>query len=272
MPEYKALPQFTMGIEDRTVTGIGAVHGNVDNGLDRSHPGLFGDGTVKGRKRVVFLWQHDSSAPPIATIDRVFEVAGADLPPAVKLYAPDATGGVAVQRTYLDTARGNEVLAGLKAAAISEMSYAYDPTRFDYEELDDGRTIRNIYTADLFDFSDVNWGLNPATSATGQKGLPLHLEHDTVLAAVRGYIKRLEDLASLRAKEGRVLSGENRKRIESAIDALDGARTALDDLLSATELRNDAPKAAPDYRDDRALFQEWQRVRQRAALIGVSNS
>ena len=47
--EYKSIKAAVMGFEgERTVTGIFAVHGNIDAGdgwtvRDRSHPGLFGD-------------------------------------------------------------------------------------------------------------------------------------------------------------------------------------------------------------------------------------
>lgn len=246
--EYKSVKAAVMGFEgERTVTGIFAVHGNLDAGdgwtmRDRSHPGLFGDFTADGRNRVKFLWQHRSQDPPIATVDRLFEVAAADLPPAVKAYAPDATGGVAVTRTYLPTARGDEVFAGLKAGAITEMSYAYEATRYDFEEPQDGGLlVRDLYAAELFDVSDVNWGMNPATSADGAKtGMPLNDHHTAVLAAVATYKERLHALATLRAKEGRVLSGESRKRIEDAVASLHDATSALQDLLAATE-----PKAAP---------------------------
>lgn len=232
--EYKAAPAFTLGIDNRTATGIYAVHGNVDGGGDRSYPGVFGDFTANGRSRARFLWQHDSTQPPIATIDRVYEVTRADLPPAVLSYAPNASGGTAVTRTYLDTPRASEVFAALSAGALTEMSYAYDAKEWTFTEEND-RPVRELYKAELFDISDVNWGMNPATSADGQKGSPLHIEHSMALAAVDSYIKRYQDLAALRAKEGRVLSGENRKRIESAMEALAGAIAALKDLLSATE-------------------------------------
>lgn len=266
MPEYKSLPLFTKQIDDRTVDGIFAVHGNIDSGRDRSHPGLFGDFTAGGRKRAVFLWQHDSFAPPIATIDRLYEVSAADLPPAVKSFAPDATGGVGVTRTYLDTPRGNEVLSALKAGAIREMSYAYEPTRWDYEETDEGDMIRNLYTADLLDVSDVNWGMNPATSADGTKtGRPLIIEHATVLAAVEAYIKRYQDLAALRAKEGRVLSSDNRKRISDAVEAMDAASKALRELLDAT----DPGKSRQEYA---ALRARWVATQERLRALGVFTS
>lgn len=264
MPEYKSLPQFTKQISDRTVEGVFAVHGNVDDGGDRGHPGLFGEFTAGNRRRAVFLWQHDAGAPPIATIDRLYEVSGADLPPAVKLYAPDATGGVAVVRTYLDTPRGSEVLAGLKAGAIREMSYAYEPKRWDYEEQAEGGMVRNLYAADLLDVSDVNWGMNPATSADGTKsGRPLAVEHTAALAAVDAYIARWKDLTALRAKEGRVLSGENRKRIESAVEALDGAATALKDLLAATD-------PGKGWQETHQLRAAWAVTQQRLRELGVT--
>ena len=276
--EYKNIKAELMGIEDRTVTGLFAVHGNVDSGdgwssRDRSHPGLFGDFLAKGRARAQFLWQHDGSAPPIATIDRLFEVDAADLPPAVKLYAPDATGGVAVTRTYLETARANEVLAGLKAGAIREMSYAYEATRWDYEKTEDDAgadagviPIRNLYAAQLFDVSDVSWGMKPATSADAWKtGQPLNEQHDAVLAAVRAYHSRLKALSELRAKEGRVLSGESRKRVEAALEALNSAGVALKDLLSATE---PPQQATADLTATRRLRPEYERTR--AYLNGVS--
>ena len=89
-------------------------------------------------------------------------------------------------------------------------------------------------------------------------------EHRTVLAAVDDYTSRFKALAALRAKDGRVLSGENRKRIEEAVASLDGARTALGDLLAATE-----PKQADSHSETRRLYLEWQATRQRVAQLGA---
>jgi len=260
-PEYKSVPHFTKSIDGRTVTGIFAVHGNVDEGRDRSHPGAFADTAIKGRDRVRFLWQHGSFDPPVAVVNGIRELTAAELPDSVKSYAPDATGGAEVTRTYLDTPRGSEVLAGLQAGAIEEMSYAYDIVEWKITQPEDETQppIRELYKLRLWDISDVNWGMNPATSAI--KGLPLHIEHDTVLATVQSYIDRLEGLAALRAKEGRVLSGDNRKRVEACLEALEAATSALKDLLAASE-----PKTH-DRQDIRRLWLETQRTL--AQLNGV---
>jgi HK97 family phage prohead protease len=265
MREYKVAPSFTMGIEDRTVTGIFAVHGNIDAGGDRSHPGLFGDFTADGRSRVVHLWQHDAGSPPIAKIDRLFEVARADLPAAVRLYAPDATGGVAVQRTYLDTPRGNEVLACLQAGALHEMSYAYEPTKWDYEEVEgQPMPLRNLYASDLFDTSDVNYGMNPATSADGSKGQPLIIEQAAVRAAVAKLADRWEGLHTLRVvKEGRRFSANSVREIEEAVAALEAATGRLKGLIATSEPEKVSGAAL------RAARLEWQQRRIALLNLGV---
>jgi Caudovirus prohead serine protease len=268
MIEYKSQKAFTMGIEGRSVTGIFAVHGNVDSGdgwssRDRGWPGMFGDFTVDGRKRAVFLWQHNSQEPPIATIDSLYEVAPADLPAAVKLYAPDATGGVAVKRTYLDTPRANEVLTALQAGALSEMSYAYDVTRSDTEDPPNGSRelpIRNIYAAQLYDISDVNWGMNPATSSDGTKALALAAHGDVVKATLSAYMERLTDLHDRRSKEGRVFSSANYQALKSLADELDASISSLRNLLSQSE-----PKQSADVQ------RLWMEVQQTfARLNGVT--
>lgn len=248
--EFKAAPAFTTGIEGRVVRGVFAVHGNVDEGGDRSHPGSFLSVAKGGRLRARFVWQHRTDEPPVAAIREIRELSRAELPASVLAFAPDATGGVEVAREYLDTPRGNEILIGIKAGAIEEMSYAYDVTAHDYTDVPGLGTVREIRGVTLYDISDVLWGMNPATIAA--KRLPLAEHSETVLAAVKGYTKRLQDLNALRAKEGRVLSGANRKRISEAVEALANAKTALEDLLTATETE---PKTS--------LLAEMQREYQR---------
>lgn len=275
MPEYKSSPHFMKEITGRTITGIFCVHGNVDEGNDRSHVGLFGDGTVNGRKRAVFLWQHNSNEPAIATIDRIYEVAKVDLPPAVLLYAPDCTAGVAVERTYQEDAFADRVFNGVRTGAIREMSYAYDPTRYDFEEADGGKTIRNLYEAELFDISDCNWGMNPAT--IGSKGLPLTVERQMALAAMDGYIKRVEALYSLRVvKEGRRFSSATVQEIESTIAELrkgnkvsDEAIKRLEGLIVAPEEPKQAVIEAPerDVGALRRLYLDYQHTL--ASINGV---
>ncbi len=270
--DYKIAPHFLKEISDRTVTGVFAVHGNVDSGGDRSHPGAFADTAVAGRTRAKFLWQHDSDAPPIAVIKAVRELTANDLPESVKSYAPEASGGVEVVREYLDTPRGNEVLAGIRAGAIDEMSYAYDITSYKVTNNEDGTSVRELYGVRLWDISDVNWGMNPATA--GVKGLswkarPLMAHADAVEATLREWQERVHDLRDLRLKEGRTFSSANSARIGTIAEALLEAGNDLKQMLADSTPQKDTPPPDDSARKAalRRLHLEVQRTL--ASLNGV---
>lgn len=170
--ESKTLPSSVKEISERTVTGIVAAFGNVDDGADIIHEGAFKK-TIKengGRNRVRHLWQHDFTQPPIATIKELREVGIDEIPSEIRRKYPEVKGGLLVKRTYLETPRGDEVLAGLRSGALTEMSFGYDPIKYDFNELEDGDlkglVIRNLRELRLWDTSDVNWGMNPATSGS----------------------------------------------------------------------------------------------------------
>lgn len=266
MLEYKSIPQFTKEIDGRTVVGVFAVHGNVDSGGDRSWPGAFADTTAQGRDRVQFLWQHNSWEPPIAAINYIKEIGRDALPAPVLGYAPTATGGVEVSRTYFENSRAQEIFEGVSKKAIREMSYAYNALQYDFEE-SDGKHIRNLRKVELYDVSDVNWGMNPATA--GMKSLQRLLESEMpftehasgVESALTAFVERATHMQEVRAKEGRVLSDANRKRIEALVASLKSMTNDLGELLAAT-----APKADPQ--EALALLVEWQRTL--AKLNGVS--
>jgi phage head maturation protease len=278
--EYKSMKAVTMGIEDRTITGIFCVHGNVDDGdgwlyRDRSHPGLFGDFAVDGRKRARFLWAHDSYSPPIATIDDLFEVARADLPTAVRLYAPDATGAVAVKRTYLTDDYANRVFGAVASGALSEMSYSYELKRYDIEETEDGSLpIRNLYEAKIFDVSDVNWGMNPATSADGAKGIgwkarPLATHAGAVEAAIVELVERIAELKARREKAGRVFSAANYTALEGVAAEQERLAKELRDLLAQAEPKQQQQQQTPDRTEARQLLIEFQRTLARANGVAI---
>lgn len=175
--EYKAFLSFTKQIEGRAVTGLAAIFGNLDDQLDIVHSGAFKKTISEQAERVRHLWQHDTRLPPVATVKQLREVGKSDLPEEVKERFPDATGGLLVTREYLETERGSEILAAIKAEppAIREMSFGYDPVKFDFEQLDSGEKsgalVRNLRELRLWDTSDVNWGANPATVAS-KSGVP----------------------------------------------------------------------------------------------------
>lgn len=265
--EFKTLPQFqTKAIVDRTVTGVFCVHGNRDSGGDRSHNGALANYSQAGRIRVRHLWNHGGGwldrgqTPPIAVIKAIRELSREQLPDSVIKYAPDATGGVEVEREYLDTPRGNEVLTGIDKGAIDEMSYAYDVVKATFTE-EENQTTREIWTMTLFDTSDVNWGMNAATvgSKSALAALPFADHLAAVLATVEGMTERAADLKRLRETDGRSLSTINIDRIKSLCDELAPMQANLQALLERPKPTDD--KAA------RQAFLEFQKTL--ARLNGV---
>jgi len=176
--EFKSLPQFVKTIEGRTVTGVCAVFGNIDLGRDRLWPGAFSKTLAEGRGRFKHLWNHGQDGwdyfctPPVAAIRELKEIGREALPESVLAYAPDATGGLEVTREYLETERGNEVLDAIVKGAGLEMSFGYDTIKRDYSTVNEGLVtemrVRELVEVRLWDTSDVNWGMNPATTVDGK--------------------------------------------------------------------------------------------------------
>ena len=187
--ERKAGFLMPSSINDRTVTGIFSVFGNMDSYADIIHNGAFSKTLSERAGRVLHLWQHDMDAPPIALIDSIREVPRQALPAEVLMRAPTATGGAEVTRTYLDTPRANEVLTAIRSGAPLEMSFAFDAIRYDFMESADSPigVIRNLRELKLYETSDVNWGANSATVAAKARTSTMPI--GTLLHALRAAMK-----------------------------------------------------------------------------------
>lgn len=154
-------------VNDRIVTGFPSVFGNVDDGGDLIEPGAYQKTLAERGARLRWLWQHDRSQPPTAKVLELAEVSREELPADVIAHYPEATGGLRVRREYLDTPRGNEVLAAIKSGALNEMSIGYDATKAEYpaDSNVNGRKVRRVLKEiRLWEMSDVNWGMNAATA------------------------------------------------------------------------------------------------------------
>ena len=230
--ERKAITEVRE-VADRMVTGFASVCGNVDEGGDLIEPGAYAKTLQERGERLRWLWQHDKAQPPIARVVEIGEVGREVLPAGVLARFPEATGGLRVQREYLDTPRGNEVLAGIRAGALSELSIGYDAIKAEPSDLSvAGRRVRRLLKEiRLWEMSDVNWGMNAATAnvkallaAGDTKGLAqwlearIHLEFTEIADELfgDGYLTREERLALSAA-------------IGGALDAFN-ARLAADDL------------------------------------------
>lgn len=168
--EYKqAGLAMVKDIDGRDVTGIASVFGNIDDGGDIVHRGAFKKTLKEQKDRIRHLWQHDFWSPPIATIMSLQEV-GKDALPQKLQKRDDVTGGLEVRRRYLTNERAEEIFEGISTGAINEMSFAFNPQKYDFDEvdLDDEKTmrVRNIRELRLWETSDVIWGMNALTSAS----------------------------------------------------------------------------------------------------------
>lgn len=226
--DYKTLPFFLKELDKktRTVTGIFAVHGNVDSGFDMSVNGSFAKRLNDGRSRVRFLWNHNSMNPPIASIKEVREVERDELPAKVLEWAPEASGGVLVTRKYYeDIPLSDWVFKGIEEGDITEMSYAYDVHEYTIKDREDGqRPIRILNEVELYDISDVNWGMNPATA--GVKGLPVagttFVQHSALVeSTIEEFLGRVKDRKTFRAEEGRTLSEATRGRLQKMVSEIE---------------------------------------------------
>jgi len=154
-------------IVDRVVTGFSSIFGNVDDGGDVIEPGAYRKTLAERGGRLRWLWQHDAGQPPIARIVEIREAERDELPAELLSQFPEASGGLLVRREYLDTPRGNEVLAGLRAGAIGEMSIGYDAIQAEFPQglQVAGRPVRRrLKEIRLWECSDVLWGMNAATT------------------------------------------------------------------------------------------------------------
>lgn len=162
--EYKAGPLVIEGIEDRVVKQIFAVMGNVDDGFDRIWPKAFRKTISERMDRIRVLWQHYAGEPPIGKALLLKELKKDELPESLKAKSPEATGALYGEVMYLDTPRGNEILAGIRAGAITENSIGYDVVTADFEGAPDGKgQVRNLREIRLWDISPVNYGMNSST-------------------------------------------------------------------------------------------------------------
>lgn len=251
--EIKTIPAHVKVVGERTVEGVFSIFGNVDTTIDRLHPGCMTKTIAENFRRIVHVWMHDWSSPPIAVVDSVRELRSDELPPEVKEWAPDATGGGLVTRTYLSGQVANEVFEGISKGAIKEMSFAFDTIKWGYTEDEQYPwPIREVTELRLWETSDVIWGANDATigdmraddsSDRLQKGIEDGtITTDTVLRVFESLKAGTLDLKGFDAKDWPVLlavanaiveidTGSKNQADDSSADKPDAA-ISLDDAPS----------------------------------------
>jgi len=252
--EYKASILMPSTVSDRTVTGIFSVYGNIDSYSDIAWPGMMAKTLNERGDRILHLWQHNMEEPPIAVIESLREVNRSQLPAETLVRAPEALGGAEVTRRYLDTPRGNEVLAAIQQGSPLEMSFAFNPMVFDFTERNDAPlgVVRNLREIRLLETSDVLFGANSATVA--RKGMPII----TLLEALRVAVKAG---ARHSTKDVQLINQIAEAALELGATNVVLKTTATND----EEMAERAAALAPEVRSDR----RWQ-YRERAAMAALS--
>lgn len=176
--ERKHFPAFVKSFDEEKgiVEHLVAISGNVDEGGDRIVFGAFTKSIAERGQRVKVLDQHstDSVTRIVGKPLQLREVSRAELPSEVLDFAPDATGGLLATTQYaIDTTRGRDVFNLVKGGFAPESSIGYDATEKsnDRERGPDGkeRIVRNLKQVRLWEYSNVIFGMNPATAVVSAK-------------------------------------------------------------------------------------------------------
>jgi uncharacterized protein len=137
--------------EEGTFTGYGSIFGNVDSYGEIVEPGAFAKSLDRHRKeksRPLMLWQHNPNEP-IGVWDDLEE---------------DGKGLKGTGRFVMETARGREVHALLKAGAIRGLSIGYREVKVEPSD-----TVRRLKELDLMEISVVSFPANRRANITSVK-------------------------------------------------------------------------------------------------------
>jgi uncharacterized protein len=257
------LKQDEDGNEFAEFEGYGSVFSNEDLGADVVEPGAFAK-TLQENSEIPMLWQHWRDEP----IGKYFDVH------------EDAKGLRLKGQINLAVKKGREAYALLKQGALKGLSIGYDILKH-VKEFDDenDREITRLQELKLWEVSLVTFPMNQQARVEVIKARNRNLELSEVLTEVkelRAMIAAREPLSPEEAlsvkhfldirewvqtaiKEGRVLSGTNRSKLAAVLEAMEGARGPIKELLDATEPVKSTPgEEKEDEPDYHSLLEEFR--------------
>lgn len=252
------------GNEYAEFEGYGSVFSNEDLGRDVVEPGAFAK-TIQENPEIPMLWQHWMDEPIGVHQDLREDGKGLRLRGVINLAV----------------AKGREAYALLKQGAIKGLSIGYDVVQFSIEVNEEtGKEIRRLTELKLWEVSLVTFPMNQLARVEVVKAR----QKDSQVAEVLEEIKSLSEalrvsdsrdtplvvtyLADWKAvaeahdrdlKEGRVLSTENRRKLSAVLEAMDGARDPIKQLLDATEPgKTSTPPEVGDPESFQSLLAEFR--------------
>lgn len=231
-------------------TAYASTFGNWDQVQERPVKGAFAPHLEAFLKDGFIALGHDWQALPIATPKEAWE---------------DEHGLLIRAEFHTHTAAQDArrvLMERLQRGKSAKTSIGYTVLADEYTK--EGRLLKEIK---LHEVSLVTVPANPLASVLASKGLDGDrlgfVEHsEAMVTAVEGYLRRVKDRQDFRAKEGRVLSEANRKRITTLLESLTSVQQELAELLAATE-----PKAS--LVETQKLYREHLELQRRLHALGV---
>lgn len=204
-----------------TISGYGAVFGNVDNGGDIILPGAFKECIAAGRK-VKMLWQHDPSQP-IGIWDEMRE---------------DENGLYMSGRISKKATKGAEIAELVNMGAIEGLSIGYRTQEY---EMDVDKGHRNLTKLDLWETSVVTFPMNEMANIYAMKADEITQRDIERAFKNMGYSNRMAKVMAGGAWKGRddVLrdAGANGPDVDQR--DVDELKTLLTATLQKMEVTND---------------------------------
>ncbi len=140
--------------EDGSIEGYASLFGEIDQARDMVMPGAFAQ-TLKSRglRKIPMLFQHDPAEPVGVWLE----------------LTEDFRGLRARGRLIPDVARGRELLALLRAGALSGLSIGYRTVR---GSIDPKTRVRRLHQVDLWEISIVTFPLLAGARVSAVKDAP----------------------------------------------------------------------------------------------------
>ena len=244
---------------------------NVDSVGDMILPGAFAEDLPRFLKEGAVCWNHDWM-----------------LPIGKPVSAKEDAYGLFVKAQISKTTTGNDIMTLIRDGVVKKMSIGYRVKDYEYcdraglqtylaANVPQGKAAAILQQYDemelselflikklkLYEFSPVTFPANNNANITNAKGLEslaglTFADHSkSVLAAVREYATRAQQITNLRAEQNRTLSNERLTELKSIADDLTAALAQLTDALK--------PKANPE-----ATLLLAEHLRQQARCLGVA--
>jgi HK97 family phage prohead protease len=148
--------------------GYASVFGNQDYQGDVVEKGAFAK-SLHDRQQVPILWQHNPGNPVGITL----------------AISEDDYGLRVKGKLVLDSPRGKEAYALLRAGAICGLSIGYDAVRHSY---DTARNTRHLQEIKLWELSLVTFPANPAARVDGVKSEAVSIK--SLLDEIRNWLRK----------------------------------------------------------------------------------